>query len=725
MKPRRLSVVAQLLTPLLAAGLLSIGALTMEFVLAPQASAMVVTACGVTDAAGQNNIFQGSEAFGIFTTNGCSGGGGLGIESDDVNTVPDGAVSTWIATAPSGLNIVGAYASMTLGSGTVGTGWVANFIWTGAPPHRVDNTSGNNFTIPPGGMSSGQYGFNLECAPSQGGSCKPSFSASFIVDDLQLTVNELWGPTISPVGGGSNDLWSQGSVGDPSGTRWVRGSGWLLPFSGTAPSGVCGLVASVNGAALPNPPGWGQDPTQWVQCAGNGQVWTPTVSLGGNGDQPLALSAGDAAGNGGGASETIHVDSVQPTVALSGPADASSSAGTQYVTATATVGNSGLGAISCSVDQGPEQSYASSPAQIPVAGLGQHSIDCTASNRSFNSAGQVAVSPPASFSMDIGAPTAGSVSFGNIIHGLKCRKVIEREKIPGKWVMVRRHGKFVRVHRRAHTKRVKAMKCRERFVKRKVIELVKVKRHGKTVIVKRTKVEKVPVPPQAVSSSTKRVSYGQGTTVSGILATTDGTALPGRTVQVLAAPNNQLGQWSQVAVVTTGADGTWSATLPPGPSRLVEASYAGDTTTLPSTSNTVMMVVPARIKITITPHQLPWNGVLTIHGHLAGGYIPPDGVAMRVLIGLPHLPHPYLAQSFRTNAAGAFALKFKAFGGGHGATRYPVWLATTSNESDYAYAKSSSRRIKITFGRRTPKKKGSHHKKHKKAKKRRHRKRRR
>jgi hypothetical protein len=113
--------------------------------------------------------------------------------------------------------------------------------------------------------------------------------------------------------------------------------------------------------------------------------------------------------------------------------------------------------------------------------------------------------------------------------------------------------------------------------------------------------------------------------------------------------------------------------------------------------------------------------VLTIHGHLAGGYIPPDGVAMRVLIGLPHLPHPYLAQSFRTNAEGAFALKFKAFGGGRGVAAYPVSLATTSNESDYAYAKNRSRRLKVTFGVPTPKPKASrrgHRKKHKKRRRR-------
>jgi hypothetical protein len=680
-------------------------------VLASAQASEPVYACGVTDASGQNNIFAGSEDFGIQISQNCSTGDGLFITDDGVNTIPYGSLSYWIATAPAGLVITGANVpDAQVGPGTVGTGYVGNFIWTGASQRVI---SSGSVTIP--SMSSGQFGFEVECAPSQGGSCGPAQNAYLFVTDVQLTVAETVGPSLTALGAGN--LWYKGA------SEYVRGGGWPITYSASAPSGIDSMAASEAGQPVSDPtapaPGCTPNHTVWQQCPGT-QTWSPTISLSGSGAQQLVLSATSAAGNTNPYTESIDVDNQQPTVSLSGPAEASSTAGTQYVTATATTGPSGLGAISCSVDQGPEQSYSSSLAQIPVSGAGQHSINCTASNRSFNSAGQVAVSAPASFSMDIGAPTAGSISFGNIIHGLKCKKVTEREKIPAKWVMVRRHGKLVRVHRRAHTKRVKVMKCRERFVKRKVIKLVKVKRHGKIVVVKRTKLEKVPVPPQAVSSSTKQVSYGKSTTVSGILATTDGTALAGRTVQILAAPNNQLGQWSQVAVVTTGADGTWSATLPLGPSRLVEAAYAGDTTTLPSTSNTVTMLVPARIKISITPHQLPWNGVLTIHGHLVGGYIPPDGVAMRVLIGLPHLSHPYLAQSFRTNAAGAFALKFKAFGGGHGVTRYPMWLATTSNESDYAYAKSSSRRINITFGLRTPKKT-----KKAKAKKRRRRKRRR
>jgi hypothetical protein len=695
--------------------------LALTLVLATSAFAMNVDACGISDAGAQNNIFgaYNDDGDATLTQDSCSNGsGGLdntGLEvqsNSDVLSVAYSATGGWQANTPAGLMITGVdVPGMQVGEGTAGTGWVATFYWQGGT-QRVDDSWGS---LDVGGLWSSDFGFAVTCEPAQGGTCPGDGEAQVDVDDVQLTVAETVGPSLTALGSGN--LWYKGA------SEYVRGGGWSIAYSASAPSGIDSMSAAEAGQPVSDPtapaPGCTPNDTVWQQCPGT-QTWSPTISLSGDGAQQLVLSATSAAGNTSPYAESIDVDNQQPTVSLTGPTEASTTAGTQYVTATATTGPSGLGAIDCSVDGGPEQSFTSSPAHVPVSGLGSHSVECTASNRSYNSAGQVAVSPSATFSTDIGAPTAGSISFGNIIHGLKCKKVTEREKIPAKWVMVRQHGKLVRVHRRAHTKRVKVMKCRERFVKRKVIKLVKVKRHGKIVVVKRTKVEKVPVPPQAVSSSTKQVSYGKSTTVSGILATTDGTALAGRTVQILAAPNNELGQWSQVAVVTTGGDGTWSATLPPGPSRLVEAAYAGDTTTLPSTSNTVTMVVPARIKITITPHQLPWNGVLTLHGHLVGGYIPPDGVAMRVLIGLPHLSHPYLAQSFRTNAAGAFALKFKAFGGGHGVTRYPMWLATTSNESDYAYAKSSSRRMNITFGLRTPKKT-----KKTKAKKRRRRKRRR
>jgi hypothetical protein len=700
-------------------------------VLASARADETVNACGAQ--IGSSPIFSAPysrpyNVFGIKIENFCGAANGaaqynLELFNDNTNQVAAGGSAGLIANAPPGLGIVQASVpSMSL-YGTLGTGYLADMVWTGGQQRVDDNWTAYNIPFARPGVPG--FGFTLTCAGP--GSC-PSDGAHIGMNEVTLVVDETVPPAIVATAG---SLWDEGSGGGASGTPWVRGS-WPIGFSASAPSGIQSMSVSMSGETIggpPAPPCWlpGTQPTapfdpttQWQQCA-NGQIWTPDVSLTGNGDEQLTLSAVSAAQNPSSPMETIHVDTTQPTVTLAGPAAASSSAGIQYVTATAHLGPSGLGALDCTVDGGPTQSYSTSPVQVPVSGVGTHSVQCTASNRSINPSGQVAVSTPSTFSMDIGAPTASGVWFGKVVHALKCRRVEERVKVAGKWVTVRRHGKLVRVHRRAHTKRVRARKCRERFVKRKVIELVKVERHGKTVVVKRTKVEKVPLPPQAVAASTKRVAYGKGTTVSGILATSDGTAMPNRMVQILTAPNNQLGQWSQAAVVTTSAEGTWSATLPAGPSRLVEAAYVGDNTTLPSTSNTVMLLVPARIKITIKPRRLPWNGVLTIHGHLAGGYIPPDGVAMRVLIGLPHLPHPYLAQSFRTNAAGAFALKFKAFGGGHGVAAYPMWLATTSNESDYAYAKNRSRRLKVTFGVPTPKPKASHHRHRTKHKKRRRR----
>jgi hypothetical protein len=295
-------------------------------------------------------------------------------------------------------------------------------------------------------------------------------------------------------------------------------------------------------------------------------------------------------------------------------------------------------------------------------------------------------SPPASFSIDIGQPTASGISFSKIANSLKCKKVKERVKVAARWVTVRRHGKLVRVHRRAHTKRVKVVKCRERIAKRKVIELVRVKRHGKTVVV---------VPPQVVNETAKRVRYGRGTTVSGILATTDGTALGGRTVDVLTAPNNGLGQWTQAAAVTTAANGTWTAALPPGPSRLVEAAYAGDSSTLPSTSSTVHLVVPAKVKIHISPRSTRWGGKITISGRVLGGYIP-AGKLLRLRIGVEGVRATVGIPS--VGRGGRYRTTW-TFSSGKGVVQY--WFSvSTLNEADYPYAPASSRRVYVTVGRR-------------------------
>ena len=147
--------------------------------------------------------------------------------------------------------------------------------------------------------------------------------------------------------------------------------------------------------------------------------------------------------------------------------------------------------------------------------------------------------------------------------------------------------------------------------------------------------------------------------------------------------------------------------MPAGPSRLIEAAYGGTSGLLPTTSTPVELDVPAQIKLTVTPRILPWRDTVTLRGHLAGGYVPADGVALRLLIRLPHRKRVYEPVPFRTNGAGTFRVRW-SWGAGAGVASYSFAVATTSNESDYPYAAARSRWIRVTFGRATP----HHHRRH-------------
>ena len=77
--------------------------------------------------------------------------------------------------------------------------------------------------------------------------------------------------------------------------------------------------------------------------------------------------------------------------------------------------------------------------------------------------------------------------------------------------------------------------------------------------------------------------------------------------------------------------------------------------------------------------------------------MPRDGVALRLLIKLPHRSQPYEPVPFRTDAKGNFVVRW-TWGTGFGVVTYPLAVATTATESDYPYAASRSRWIPVTFG---------------------------
>ena len=210
----------------------------------------------------------------------------------------------------------------------------------------------------------------------------------------------------------------------------------------------------------------------------------------------------------------------------------------------------------------------------------------------------------------------------------------------------------------------------------------------------------------AVAPTTQaRVGYGRPVTLRGVLMSSAGVPLAGQPVAILTAPDNGSNAFAQAAAVTTGPDGTWTGTLPPGPSRTIEASYAGSATILPA-SGYATVITPARIRITrVTPDRTGWGHTVTISGRVLGGYIPASSKLLRLDLGIVGIPGVSKIQGIPNIAPdGTFTTRYKFAGGLSGVARF--WLQVSSlPEADFPWAAARSPRVIVTVGVPTPKKK--------------------
>jgi hypothetical protein len=528
---------------------------------------------------------------------------------------------------------------------------------------------------------------------------------------VNLVALETNGPAMTPSGPASLSLPPQSNLADVSG--WVRGS-FPAGFSAADPSGVCQMSTTVNGLEIASYLDPGRDDSNWTQCHGTTLPQTVDTTRYANGPATLQLqyAASNAASVTSTITRNVNVDNVTPSVSLSAPADTSTAAGTQDVMATGTGGPSGISALYCSVDGGPTQTYRGSTAQIPVAGLGGHQVQCYARNNATDASGATAVSPTSTLDLSIRQPTALAITFARIADALQCRTATHAVKVAGRIHTVRRHGKRVKVRGPARTVRKRVRKCHARTVVRTVRVVLKrhgkpVFRHGKPVVVKR-RVRRVLLP-HAVDKPLRRVGHGKATTVNGFVGLADGIAIAGQAVDVYSSPNDNAPRFRLMRTVATDASGEWTAKVPAGPSRLLEAVYPGTGTTEPATSSSVKLMVPARIDVSISPRVLPWSGKIAISGRLVGGWVPRDGVALRLRV--PYPGGQSIQEPFRTNSRGAFKFDW-SYGSGRGVVSYRFVVATTATESDYPFAAAVSRAVRVTFGRPTPRARRRHRHRH-------------
>lgn len=463
---------------------------------------------------------------------------------------------------------------------------------------------------------------------------------------------------------------------DPDPTQWVSHPVTVDAAPSTGPSGVGGMDCSLDGAtAVPYPAGGvsvNGDGTHTITCT----AWNTAINPAGN----------HASGS---ATEQIKIDQAAPSVQFE-PVNPTNPDQVVLDTSDSESGVAGGHIQIAPAGTNDWTSLATSfdgqhlLATINDAGLtGPYTVKASSCDRVDNCA-----STTETLTMPLRLNAASDVSFKAIKTPAKV--VTKNVLVDYHYKRERRGKKIVAVKAGGHYEKVKLVIHANRHCAQK---RVKTGRHRWTEIDVCRKMKL-----RIIDSRT--VAHGKPATIHGLLITKQGVPIPHAPVRILTAPENGLRHFTTAGATTTNRRGVWTIKLPAGASRIIHADYAGSPTTLPSVG-TATVKVPARIRLSITPRVLPWSGVITLRGRLQGGHVPPDGVALRLLVRYPgsKLPSPLLA--LRTNNKGAFTIHW-SYHAGIGVATYPFSVATTATESDYPYTAASSRQIKVTFGRPTP-----------------------
>jgi len=178
--------------------------------------------------------------------------------------------------------------------------------------------------------------------------------------------------------------------------------------------------------------------------------------------------------------------------------------------------------------------------------------------------------------------------------------------------------------------------------------------------------------------------------VTGRLVDGQGNPIAGAMLDVLAQVS---GSASMVAIghASTRVNGTFTASVPGGPTRTIEIAYrAFSTDASYAAVAQIAEAVEAGVKLSVSPHRTGSEGTITLSGQVLGP-VPAQGVAVELLVHYRGRWEPFRVP--QTDSRGRFEVVYQ-FEGGIG--RFPFRVSVLGGQAGFPFAHGESRAVDVT-----------------------------
>jgi len=180
--------------------------------------------------------------------------------------------------------------------------------------------------------------------------------------------------------------------------------------------------------------------------------------------------------------------------------------------------------------------------------------------------------------------------------------------------------------------------------------------------------------------------------IPGRLVNASGQPIAGATLDVLQQVVGT-NRSARIAHARTAANGSFVASVPAGPSRLIEVAYRASTGEAGYAAEAkVQESVQAGVQLDVSPSRTGPEGTITLSGKV-DGHVPQQGIVVDLLVHYRGRWEPF--RTPRTNSHGRFRVLYQ-FEGGVG--RFPFRALAFAGQSGFPFSSGESGVVNVTTG---------------------------